>query len=125
MRWSSSKTLMTVWIVPIGKVLFWFGFMWSGVFSVVCIFLTKKIQPLKALKIYSSAKLRFKIYTRPMEIKNIKKKKGKKRNCVFSLVAFRREVKSSNGFGVANDKCYCFVSNRPRSVDVQANEICH
>ncbi|HUT00386.1 MAG TPA: hypothetical protein VMY59_08730, partial [Candidatus Thermoplasmatota archaeon] len=47
-------------MVPIGKVLFWFGFMWSGVFSVVCILSPIKYKLLKALNFYSSAKLRIK-----------------------------------------------------------------
>ena len=58
------KCVVTVCMVPIGKVLFWFGFMWSGVFSVVCIFLPKKYKPLKALNFYSSAKLRFQVDSR-------------------------------------------------------------
>jgi hypothetical protein len=45
-------------MVPIGKVLFTFGFRWSGVFNVVCILLPIKYKLLKALNFYSSAKLR-------------------------------------------------------------------
>jgi hypothetical protein len=37
--------------------------MWSGVFSVVCIFLIQKYKLLKALNFYSSAKLRIDITT--------------------------------------------------------------
>jgi len=49
---------LTVWIVPIGKVLFLFGFMLFGVFSVVWILSPIKHKLLKALNIYLSAKLR-------------------------------------------------------------------
>jgi len=46
--------------VPIGKVLFAFGVMCCGVFSVVCIFLNQNYKLLKALYFYVGAKLRLK-----------------------------------------------------------------
>jgi endonuclease-3 len=47
-------------MVPIGKVLFLFGVIWFGVFSVVCILSPIKHKLLRTLNIYSGEKLRLK-----------------------------------------------------------------